>query len=71
LASSWLSKTDHIGPVILFSKIHRRRARDIEGALLVGHSKTIKSSFGTVEYAVKGEGEPMLMAYGAGGGFAR
>jgi hypothetical protein len=35
---------------------------------LVGRGKTIKTPFGTVEYAVKSEGEPMLMAFGAGGG---
>ena len=30
---------------------------------------TIETSFGTLEYAVKGEGEPILVVHGAGGGF--
>jgi hypothetical protein len=40
----------------------------MECARLVGRSKTIKNSFGTVQYAVKDEGEPTLMAYGVGRG---
>jgi 2-hydroxy-6-oxonona-2,4-dienedioate hydrolase len=46
-------------------------ARDLAGARdrLVGRSKTVETSFGTLEYAVMGEGEPMLIVHGAGGGF--
>ncbi len=38
-------------------------------ARLAGRSKTIETPFGTLEYAVMGEGEPMLVVHGAGGGF--
>ena len=38
-------------------------------ARLVGHSETIATSFGTLEYAVIGAGDPMLIVHGAGGGF--
>ena len=46
-------------------------ARDLAGARdrLVGRSNTVETSFGTLEYAVMGEGEPMLIVHGAGGGF--
>jgi 2-hydroxy-6-oxonona-2,4-dienedioate hydrolase len=36
---------------------------------LAGRSTTIVTSFGTLEYSVMGEGEPMLTIHGAGGGF--
>jgi pimeloyl-ACP methyl ester carboxylesterase len=38
-------------------------------ARLVGRSKTIETSFGTLEYAELGEGAPMLVVHGAEGGF--
>jgi 2-hydroxy-6-oxonona-2,4-dienedioate hydrolase len=38
-------------------------------ARLVGRSTTIETSYGTLEYAVMGQGEPMLTIHGAGGGF--
>jgi len=46
-------------------------ARDLPGARarLVGRSKTVETSFGTLEYAVMGQGEPILIVHGAGGGF--
>jgi pimeloyl-ACP methyl ester carboxylesterase len=46
-------------------------ARDLASAreLLVGRSKTVKTSFGTLEYTVMGEGEPTLVVHGAAGGF--
>ncbi|MGD0908199.1 MAG: alpha/beta hydrolase [Candidatus Acidiferrales bacterium] len=46
-------------------------ARDLTAARtrLVGRSKTVETSFGTVEYAVMGEGEPILVVHGAEGGF--
>jgi pimeloyl-ACP methyl ester carboxylesterase len=46
-------------------------ARDLAAARerLVGRSETIETSFGTVEYAVMGEGEPLLVFHGAEGGF--
>jgi 2-hydroxy-6-oxonona-2,4-dienedioate hydrolase len=36
---------------------------------LVGRSKTMETSFGTLEYAIMGEGEAMLVVHGAEGGF--
>lgn len=46
-------------------------ARDLTcaRARLVDRSKTVETSFGTLEYAVMGEGEPVLSVHGAGGGF--
>lgn len=46
-------------------------SRDLEvaRARLVGRSTLIETSFGTMEYAMLGEGEPMLTIHGAGGGF--
>jgi pimeloyl-ACP methyl ester carboxylesterase len=38
-------------------------------ARLVARSETIETSSGTLEYTVVGEGEPMLIVHGAGGGF--
>jgi 2-hydroxy-6-oxonona-2,4-dienedioate hydrolase len=38
-------------------------------ARLVGRSQTVETSFGTMEYAVLGEGMPILTIHGAGGGF--
>jgi 2-hydroxy-6-oxonona-2,4-dienedioate hydrolase len=38
-------------------------------ARLADRSKTIATSFGTMEYAVVGQGEPMLIVHGAEGGF--
>ena len=46
-------------------------AYDLKGARarLAGRSKTLETSFGTLEYAEMGEGEPMLIVHGAEGGF--
>lgn len=46
-------------------------ARDVSAsrARLVGHSKVIDTSFGKLEYALVGQGEPILISHGAGGGF--
>ena len=38
-------------------------------ARLVGGSKTVETSFGTLEYAEMGEGPPILVLHGAEGGF--
>jgi len=38
-------------------------------ARLVARSETLETSSGTLEYAVMGEGVPMLIVHGAGGGF--
>jgi hypothetical protein len=38
-------------------------------ARLVGRSKTVATSFGTLEYAEMGEDEPVLVVHGAEGGF--
>jgi 2-hydroxy-6-oxonona-2,4-dienedioate hydrolase len=46
-------------------------ARDLSGARsrLAGRSQTIDTSFGRLEYAMIGEGDPTLIIHGAGGGF--
>ena len=46
-------------------------ARDLSAARarLVGHSETLQSSVGTLEYSVVGAGEPILALHGAGGGY--
>jgi pimeloyl-ACP methyl ester carboxylesterase len=46
-------------------------ARDLRAARarLAGRSKTVETSFGTLEYAVVGEGAPVLIVHGAEGGF--
>jgi pimeloyl-ACP methyl ester carboxylesterase len=38
-------------------------------ARLVGRSKTMPTAFGTMEYALVGQGTPMLIVHGAEGGF--
>jgi hypothetical protein len=51
--------------------IYAKYAHDLTAARarLVDRSKTMVTSFGTMEYAVVGQGEPMLIAHGAEGGF--
>jgi 2-hydroxy-6-oxonona-2,4-dienedioate hydrolase len=46
-------------------------ARDLSSARarLVGHSETMQTSVGTLEYSVRGAGAPILAIHGAGGGF--
>ena len=46
-------------------------ARDLSlaRARLAGHSETLQTSVGTLEYSVRGAGEPILAVHGAGGGF--
>lgn len=46
-------------------------ARDLANARarLVGRSSTLATSFGTLEYAEIGQGEPVLVVHGAAGGF--
>lgn len=46
-------------------------ARDLANARarLVGRSSTLETSLGTMEYADVGQGEPILIVHGAGGGF--
>jgi 2-hydroxy-6-oxonona-2,4-dienedioate hydrolase len=44
---------------------------DIEAAKarVTGHSSIVETSFGTLEYAQRGDGPPFLMIHGTGGGF--
>jgi hypothetical protein len=51
--------------------VYATYARDMKAARarLVSRSQTIKTPFGTLEYAEMGEGEPMLVVHGAEGGF--
>jgi 2-hydroxy-6-oxonona-2,4-dienedioate hydrolase len=57
--------------LIVAALVYAIFARDLARARarLVGRSKTIETSFGTLEYAVMGEGEPVLTVHGASGGF--
>jgi pimeloyl-ACP methyl ester carboxylesterase len=57
--------------VVAMAGIYAMFAHDLATARgrLVNHSETIETSFGTVEYAVMGEGEPLLVVHGAEGGF--
>jgi pimeloyl-ACP methyl ester carboxylesterase len=48
--------------------IFRRDLREANERL-TGHSETIETPFGRLEYATAGEGVPMLVVHGAGGGF--
>jgi 2-hydroxy-6-oxonona-2,4-dienedioate hydrolase len=56
-----------VGTVCVYAKY----AHDLAAARsrLVDRSKTMVTSFGTMEYAVLGQGEPMLIVHGAEGGF--
>jgi pimeloyl-ACP methyl ester carboxylesterase len=51
--------------------IYATFARDLKDARarLAGRSETIETSTGTLEYAVMGEGTPLLIVHGASGGF--
>jgi len=57
--------------VIAAAGVYAIFARDLSDARsrLVGRSQRIDTSFGTLEYAVIGEGEPVLTIHGGGGGF--
>jgi len=57
--------------IVISAGVYAMFARDLSAARarLVGRSKTIETSFGTLEYAVMGEGTPMLVVHGAEGGF--
>jgi 2-hydroxy-6-oxonona-2,4-dienedioate hydrolase len=55
--------------VIAAAGVYAIFARDLSDARsrLVGRSRRIDTSFGTLEYAVIGEGEPVLTIHGGGG----
>jgi 2-hydroxy-6-oxonona-2,4-dienedioate hydrolase len=59
--------------IVISAGVYAMFARDLSAARarLVGRSKTIETSFGTLEYAVMGEGTPMLVVHGAEGGLAQ
>lgn len=46
-----------------------RRDIGAEKARLAGHSQTVETSFGRVEYAEAGSGDPIIGIHGTGGGF--
>ena len=46
-----------------------REARRQAGLRLFGHASVIDSSAGALEYAVAGDGPPLMMIHGTGGGF--
>ncbi len=56
-----------VGGVVLYSLYRGDIA--VARALLEARSKTIATSFGTLEYADEGSGTPILVIHGAGGGF--
>jgi pimeloyl-ACP methyl ester carboxylesterase len=60
-----------LASVIVAACIYATFAHDLSRARarLAGRSETIETSFGTLEYAVIGEGEPVLVVHGAAGGF--
>jgi pimeloyl-ACP methyl ester carboxylesterase len=57
--------------IVATSCVYAVFAHDLAAACarLAGRSQTIETSFGTMEYAVMGEGEPLLIVHGAEGGF--
>lgn len=46
-----------------------REAQDQADSRLFGHSNVMESRSGALEYAVAGDGPPMMMIHGTGGGF--
>lgn len=58
-------------PVVAAASVYAFFAHDLSSARarLAGVSQTIETSFGALEYATIGEGEPVLAIHGAGGGF--
>jgi 2-hydroxy-6-oxonona-2,4-dienedioate hydrolase len=69
--SVWISIVLLAVLIVASADIFASFARDLTAARarLVGRSKTIETSFGTLEYAAIGEGEPILTIHGAAGGF--
>jgi len=57
--------------IVVTAGVYAIYERDLAAARarLVGRSATVETSFGTLEYAVMGNGEPMLIVHGAEGGF--
>ena len=57
--------------LIIAAAVFTTYARDLAAARarLIGRSKTVETSFGALEYAEMGDGEPMLAVHGASGGF--
>jgi 2-hydroxy-6-oxonona-2,4-dienedioate hydrolase len=56
-----------VAAAAIYAIFLRDRSRAVDR--LLGRSETIETSFGTLEYAVAGEGEPLLIVHGAAGGF--
>jgi 2-hydroxy-6-oxonona-2,4-dienedioate hydrolase len=57
--------------VVAAAGLYAMFAHDLSGARarLLGRSRTVETSFGTLEYALLGKGDPILAIHGAGGGF--
>jgi 2-hydroxy-6-oxonona-2,4-dienedioate hydrolase len=57
--------------IVISAFVYAMFTRDMADAhaRLTGRSSTIETSFGALEYAVLGEGEPILVVHGAEGGF--
>jgi 2-hydroxy-6-oxonona-2,4-dienedioate hydrolase len=69
--SVWISIVLLVVPIVASAGIFASFVHDLRAARarLVGHSKTIETSLGTLEYAAIGEGQPILAVHGAAGGF--
>ena len=57
--------------IVTAAGVYTLFARDLSlaRARLAGQSETMQTSVGTLEYSVRGAGEPILAIHGAGGGF--
>jgi 2-hydroxy-6-oxonona-2,4-dienedioate hydrolase len=67
----WISIALLAVPIVASTDIFASFLHDLRAARarLIGQSKTIETSLGTLEYAAIGEGEPILAVHGAAGGF--
>lgn len=54
-----------LGAILIFARTDALERRE----LLAGESQIALTPFGSVEYAIRGEGPPVLVIHGAGGGF--
>ncbi|HUO97931.1 MAG TPA: alpha/beta hydrolase [Rhizomicrobium sp.] len=65
--AGWLLTAGAVAGIAIGFLFRRRIAARLDRR--PGGSKTVETAFGTVEYAVAGAGEPVLVVHGASGGF--